>query len=90
MMFTFTMFDSFCFSTIISGHIAFNCYMQSMSVVPQDAWHQTLLTSIAVFAGRTLRITFNLIGEEIALYKVFCLVYETEWYSRQIYERAGE
>ena len=76
------MFDSFCFSTIISGHIPFNCYMQSMSVVPQYAWPQTLLTSISVFAGRTLRITVNLIGKEIALYNVLCLVFETEWYSR--------
>ena len=71
------MFVSFCFSTIISEHIPFNCYMQSLSVVPQDAWHQTLLTGISVFAGRTLRI-----GKEIALYNVFCLVFETEWYSR--------
>lgn len=56
--------------------------MQSMSVVPQYAWPQTLLTSISVFAGRTLRITVNLIGKEIALYNVLCLVFETEWYSR--------
>ena len=70
MMFTFTMFNSFFFSTIIWGHIPFNCYMQSMSVVPQDAWHQSLLTSISVFAGRTLRITVNLIGKEIALFSV--------------------
>lgn len=90
MMFSFTMFDSFCFSTIISGQIPFNCYMQSMSVVPQDAWHQTVLTSISVFAGRTLRITVNLIGKEIALCNVFCLVFETEWNSREIYQRAGE
>ena len=90
MTFSFTMFDSFCFSTIISGQIPFNCYMQSMSVVPQDAWHQTVLTSISVFAGRTLRITVNLIGKEIALYNVFCLVFETEWNSPEIYQRAGE